>query len=91
MASTIEVFLAGLALIINTIAIFVLYFINSAFLGPFVTAIDNLNTLIGGPLQIGEYTYLIPYIFGLLLVFEVIIIVAFIIVIGRRTYYEDTM
>lgn len=91
MASTIEVFLAGLALIINTIAIFVMYFVNNAFLGPFVEAIDDLNAKIGGPLQIGEFTYLFPYVFGVLLIFEIIIIVAFIIVVGRRTYYEDTM
>ena len=89
MASTIEVFLAGLALIINTIAILVMYFVNNAFLGPFVDAIDKISASIGGPLSIGDFTYLFPYIFFLLLAFEIICGIAFIVVIGRRTVYDD--
>ncbi len=89
MASTIEVFLAGLALMINTILIFIMYFVNAAFLGPFVTAIDKLNTQIGGPLKIGEFTYIMPYVFIFLLISEVVLIIAFLVVIGRRTVYDD--
>lgn len=91
MASSIEVFLAWLALIINTMLIFTMYLVNNVFLGPFVKAIEELNAKIGGPLAIGDYTYLFPYIFGLLLLFEIIIIVAFVVVIGRRTTYEENI
>lgn len=89
MASSIEVFLAWLALIINTMLIFIMYFVNNAFLGPFVSAIDQISGKIGGPLSIGEFTYIFPSIFGLLLIFEIVIIIAFIIVVGRRTTYEE--
>jgi hypothetical protein len=89
MASTIEVFLAGLALIINTFIIFVLLFVNAAFLGPFVSAIDHISGTIGGPLSIGDFTYLFPFMIFVLGVFEVICVIAFIVVIGRRTVYDD--
>ena len=89
MASTIEVFLAGLALTINTIAIMMLYFAINAFFGPYTAAVEHLAAIIGGPLKLGEYTYLYPYMFAVLLFFEIICIIAFIIVVGRRTTYED--
>jgi hypothetical protein len=89
MATTIEIFLAGLALIINTIAIFVLYFVNNASLGPFIKALEAVSKQIGGPLSLGDFTYLFPFIFWLLLIFEVICIIAFVVVAGRRTVYDD--
>jgi len=89
MASTIEVFLAGLALTINTIAIMMLYFAINSFLGPYTAALEHINAIIGGPLKMGEFTYLYPYIFAVLLIFEIIMIIAFIVVVGRRTVYED--
>jgi hypothetical protein len=89
MASTIEVFLAGLALLINTVVVFIMIFVNAVFWGPFVKVLDQLNAAIGGPLKLDEFTYIFPYIFAVVVIMWVICIIAFIIVIGRRTVYDD--
>ena len=88
MASTIEIFLAGIALMINTIALMIMYFVTNVFYGPFVKVLDGVSASIGGPLQIGEYTWIFPYIFALRLIMEIICIVAFIVVSGRRVTYD---
>jgi len=66
-----------------------LYFVTNSFLGPFVVAIDKLAAVIGGPLQLGMFTWMFPYIPALLLIFEIVLIIAFVVVIGRRTVYDD--
>ena len=89
MASTIEVFLAGLALMINTVVVFILIVVNALFWGPFVKIMDQLNAAIGGPLQMSEFTYLFPYIFAVVVIMWIICVIAFVVVIGRRTVYDD--
>ena len=90
MASTIEVFLAGLALLINTVVVFTMIFINFVFWGPFLSAIEQVNAMVGGgPLSIGEFTFLFPFIFAVTFIMWIVCIIAFIVVIGRRTVYDD--
>ena len=89
MASTTEMFLAGLALIVNTVVIFILYYVCSIFLGPFVQAITKLSFASSGPLTLGSLTYIVEFVFALLLIFEIILVIAFIVVVGRRTTYDE--
>jgi cellobiose-specific phosphotransferase system component IIC len=89
MASTIEVFLAGLALMITTVVVFIMIFVNAMFWGPFVKVLDQLNAVIGGPLKLDEFSYIFPFIFTVIVIMWIISIIAFVIVIGRRTVYDD--
>jgi hypothetical protein len=89
MASTVEVFLAGLALVINTVIIIILYFVCNAFLGPFVHAMENVVTGANQVIPIGPFTWIFGFVFSLLLIFEIILVIAFIAVVGRRTVYDE--
>jgi hypothetical protein len=86
MASTVEMFVAGTALIVNTIIIIVMYFINNAVLGPFLDAVSKLGMKQVFPMS--DMTWVFPYIFAMLLIFEIIIIIAFFAVLARRAGYE---
>ena len=88
MASTLSMFLAGIALIVNTMVILILYFVSNAFLAPLL---NTMMSIVKGPqaIPIGQFTYLFPFLYGILLVFEVILIIAFFVVVGRRETIDD--
>jgi hypothetical protein len=88
MATSIEMFLAGLALIINTLTILTMYFVGNLILGPLV---NQLTIFITGPqtVPMSDMTYLFPAIWAILLCMEVIIIIAFGVVAARRTVVDD--
>ena len=88
MATTMEMFLASLALIINTFVIGLMYFLGNVILAPFLNAMEqyvNAEQVI----PMWDMTYIIPSIWGLLLIMEIIIIIAFFVVIGRRVTIDD--
>ena len=84
MATTIEMFMAGLALIVNTLVILLMYFVGNIVISPII---NGLSSLVIGPqtIPISDTTYLMPAIWAVLLCMEVIIIIAFFIVAARRT------
>ncbi|MCJ7723218.1 MAG: hypothetical protein MUP03_03705 [Anaerolineales bacterium] len=88
MASTYEMFLAVTALIVNTFLIIVMYFVGNVLLAPIV---KWAGTAVTGPQQVPMWdaTYIIPAIWGLLLACEVVIIISFFIVVGRRQVIDD--
>jgi len=88
MATTLEMFLASLALIINTFIIGLMYFLGNLILSPIMDAFGKYVT---GPqaIPMWDMTYIIPAIWGILLIMEIIIIISFVVVIGRRVTYDD--
>ena len=90
MATTMEMFVAGVALIVNTTACIAMYFIGNVILAPIVdwAETSNLTRDMPAVLPISDMTYIYPAIWGLLLIMEVICVVGFFVVIGRRPTYE---
>lgn len=90
MATTAEIMVGGIALLVNTVAITICYFVGNSILGPLLKLVSTLP--IAPVLQEGmwELTYIFPAFFALLLIFEVIIIVSFVYILFRRqvTPYE---
>ncbi len=88
-ASTLEMFVAGIALMVNTISVLALYFIGDVILAPIVKWAEETNVTQSSIVPIGDMSYIFPAIWGILLVMEIICIVAFAVVIGRKTRYDD--
>ena len=88
MATTTEMFIAGTALIINTFVILILFFVGNVVIGPIVYRLEQIVT---GPqvIPMGDMTYLMPAIWAILLIMEVICLISFFIVAGRRTVVDD--
>ena len=88
MASSFEMFLATVALIVNTFVIILMYFVGNIVIAPIV---NWAGTFITEPqaVPLWDMTYLIPTIWGILLSLEVVIIVSFFIVVGRRQVIDD--
>jgi hypothetical protein len=88
MATSIEMFIAGLALIVNTLIILTMYFVGNLIMGPLM---DALGKFVTGPqtIPMWDMTYIMPAIWAILLCMEVIIIIAFFIVAARRTVVDD--
>lgn len=84
MATTVEVMAAGLILLVNTFAIIVSFFVGNAILGPIlkVVSVFPIHPTLQSSMQ--EISYIPGSFFGLLLVFEVLSIVGFVYVLGRR-------
>ena len=88
MATTMEMFLTSLALIVNTFIIGLMYFLGNLILAPIIDAFGRyVDTTQAIPMW--DMTYIIPAIWGLLLIMEVIIIVSFFVVISRRVVVDD--
>lgn len=88
MASTIEMFLAGLALIINTFIIALMYFLGNLILAPFLDAMAKYISP-NQAIPMWDMTYIIPAIWGILLIMEIIIVISFFVVISRRVVVDD--
>jgi hypothetical protein len=88
MASTFEMFLALTALIVNTFVIIIMYFVGNMIIAPIV---NWAGTAVTGPqaVPMWDMTYVIPAIWGLLICLEIVIIISFFIVTGRRAVIDD--
>jgi hypothetical protein len=88
MASTLEMFMAIIALIVNTFIILVMYFVGNVTLAPIFNWAANATTS-AQIVPMYDISYIPSSIFGLLLIFEVVIIISFFVVAGRRVQYDD--
>ena len=88
MATTLEMYIAGLALIVNSLVILIMFFLGNVMLGPIIYRLEQLVT---GPqvIPMTDMTYLIPSIWAILIIMEIICIAAFFIVSARRTVIDD--
>jgi hypothetical protein len=88
MASSFEMFLAGTALIVNTFIILLMYFVGNMILAPII---NWAGTAVTGPqaVPMWDMTYIVPTIWGILLALEVVCIISFFIVTGRRALVDD--
>lgn len=89
MATTMEKFVATTALAINTFAILVMYFISNSILGPLIDIIDRLSSNYPQVFPMSDTTYLIGSIWTILFLFEIMCVIGFVVVIGRRTVVDD--
>jgi len=88
MATTIEMYLAGLVLATNTFVILVLFFLGNVVIGPVIYRLEQIVT---GPqtIPMWDMTYIIPSIWAILIIMEIICIIAFFVVAARRTIIDD--
>jgi hypothetical protein len=84
MATTAEIMAAGLVLLVNTFAIIVFFFVGNAIMGPILNVVAQFPIHPALQSSMWETSYIYPSFFGLLLVFEVISIIGFVYVLGRR-------
>jgi hypothetical protein len=84
MATTAEITVGGIVLLVDLFASAVLYFICNAVLGPIVTWAASYP--IHPALQSGfwEITYVMPTTFGFILIFVIVIIISFVFILARR-------
>ena len=84
MATSAEISVAGIALLVNTFAIIVMYFIGNAILGPILAFASKFPIHPSLQQSMWETSYIYPAFFGLLFVFEIVIIISFVYMLGRR-------
>jgi uncharacterized protein HemY len=88
MASTIEMYIATLALILNSFLILVLFFLGNIILAPIFS---QLEKMVVGPqtIQMTDIGYITPAIWAILLLMEIVCIIAFLATVARRDTVED--
>lgn len=84
MATSAEITVAGIALLVNTFAIIVCFFVGNAVLGPLLDFASKFPIHPSLQASMWETTYIYPTFFGMLLLFEIIVIIAFVYMLGRR-------
>lgn len=82
MASTAEVLVGAMALLVCTFVDIVLYYVGSAILGPIINILNQykITPLLG----LSDNTYVVYVLWAFLLLFEIAAIIAFIFILGRR-------
>jgi len=88
MASTLEIFLASLALGVNTFLLILMAFLQNLILPPILGLMETM-TITPLPLPVGDVTFVVPFIFAVLLLFEIMCVIAFFATIARRNTVED--
>jgi hypothetical protein len=90
MATSAEIMTGGILLLTNTFIITCMYFIGNTILTPILKFVSMFPIAEQLKPSFWEITYIFPFIFGLLLIFEIIIIISFIYILARRqvTPYE---
>jgi hypothetical protein len=88
MASSYEMFLATVALLVNTFIMACMYFVGNVIVAPIV---DWAGKTITGPtaVPLWDSTYIQPFIWAFLLILEVVCVISFFIVTGRRQIIDD--
>lgn len=88
MATTIELLISSIALVVNSFIILVFFFLGNLILAPIIGAFEKA---VLGPqtIPMSDMTYIIPYIWAILLLMEIVCIISFLIVVARRNTVED--
>jgi hypothetical protein len=88
MASSYEMFLAGTALLVNSFVIAIMYFVGNVIIAPIVSW---AGTAITGPtaVPLWDMTYIQSFIWAFLLILEIVCVISFFIVTGRRQVIDD--
>lgn len=84
MATTVEIAVGGLILLVNTFAIMVMYFVGNAILAPLLNFMSSFPIHPALLSSVQESTYIFPAVFAFLLIFEIISIIGFVYILARR-------
>ena len=82
MATSSEILGGFIAFVAFTIFDVMIYFASEAFLSPMIEIIDR--TPLHPMLNFGDVSYVVPAIWAFLLICEIMAIVAFVFILGRR-------
>jgi len=88
MASTLEWYFASLALAVNTFTVLIMYFLGNLIVAPLLNALGPLVTT-PQVVPMWDMSYLWPSIAAILFIEELIIIIAYAILVNRRNTYDD--
>jgi hypothetical protein len=82
MANTIQMFIAGVALLVNSLLCLIMAFMSNLILAPIMGAFSKIVT---GPqaLPMSDIQYVIPYIWIVLILMEIVCIISFFVVASR--------
>ena len=88
MATSTEMFIAGLALLVNSLVILIFFFLGNVMLAPIIY---RLEQLVVGPqvVPMTDMSYIVPSIWAIMIIMEIICIIAFAVVASRRTVIDD--
>ncbi len=88
MATTLEMYVASIALVTNSMVILILFFLGNIILAPIVNQLERIVT---GPqaIPMWDMSYIIPSIWSILIIMEIVCIIAFFVVSARRTVIDD--
>lgn len=89
MASALEMFFGGLALLVNTLVILTMWFVYDVTFGPIIKFADAYFAEHPPSIDVSGITYVPSAILGILLILEIILIIAFVAVIFRRETVGD--
>ena len=88
MASTISVYIAGLALLVNSMVITIFAFLGNIILAPIISALEKL--VVGTQyVHMSDVSYLIPSIWMILICMEIVTLISFFVVLARKETPED--
>jgi hypothetical protein len=89
MARTMEMFIAGTALIVDLVTIMLMYFVQNAILGPLTDIVERMVGTYPQIFPISDMTYVIQGIWVFLILFAIVCVIAFVVVAGRTTVVDD--
>lgn len=88
MATTLQQFIAIVALIVNTFVILIMVFLGNVVVAPIIYRLEQIVT---GPqtIPMWDMSYIVPSILAILIIDEIVIIIAYAIVSARTTVIDD--
>jgi hypothetical protein len=92
MSNTISLYIAGLALTVNSILLAIMLFVGQVILAPILNALMKL-TVGSQIIPMSDMTYILQVIWVIIILMEIVCIISFIAVLSRRnevgyeTYY----
>jgi hypothetical protein len=91
MASTMEMFFGTTALIVNTFVIIIMFFVSNIVLAPILNWYSNstITSASASVLAPWDMTYIFPAIFGFLIIYEIVIVIVYFAIIGRKVEVDD--
>ena len=83
MGSTIQIYMAALALIVNTFLLIILTFVSNIVIAPILNALSKFVT---GPqyVPMTDMTYIIGALWAIIAIMEIVLIISFLVVVSRN-------